>query len=254
MSHTHALTPLTVAESRLYVRDPSAASFAILFPAVLLTVLGLVMPWADQPFDVTDPVLSQVNGITGYTPTVLALAVATVALSTFPTAVATYRARGVLKRLSTTPVPPSRVLVAQVLTNLAALLVAAVLMYVLGAALVGVAAPAEPLVLVLALVLTVLSAFAVGAVIAARAPTAAAATGWGMGAYFASLFFAGVWLPLPLMPPTLQTIAGFTPLGAGSEALAAAWFGQPFPTQALLVMAVWSLVGIPLASRLFRWS
>ena len=166
------------------------------------------MPWADQPFDDTDPVLSQVNGITGYAPTVLALAVATVALSTFPTTIGNYRGRGVLKRLSTTPVPPSRILVAQVLVNLGALLVAAVLMYVLGAAVVGVAAPADPLVLLLALVLTVLAAFAVGSVIAALAPTAAAATAWGMSVYFASLFFAGVWLPLPLMPDVIQTIAG----------------------------------------------
>lgn len=251
---TSALTRLTAVESRLFVREPSGAFFAILFPAVLLTVLGLVMPWADLPFDAKDPILSQVNGITGYAPTVLALAVATVALSTFPTIIAGYRARGVLKRLSTTPVPPSRILVAQLLVNLGALLVAAVLMYVLGATVVGVAAPAEPLVLLLALVLTVLAAFAVGAVIAAVAPTAGAATGWGMSLYFTSLFFAGVWLPLPLMPEVIQTISGFTPLGAGSQALAAAWYGQPFPTTSLLVMAAWAAVGVPVASRLFRWS
>ena len=201
-----------------------------------------------------DPVLSQVNGITGYAPTVLALAVATVALSTFPTTIGTYRGSGVLKRLSTTPVRPSRLLVAQVLVNLGALLVAAVLMYVLGALVVGVAAPADPLVLLLALVLTVLAAFAVGSVIAALAPTAAAATAWGMSVYFASLFFAGVWLPLPLMPEVVQTIAGFTPLGAGSEALAAAWYGQPFPMEALLVMVGWTIVGVPVAARYFRWS
>jgi ABC-2 type transport system permease protein len=249
-----ALGRLTAVEARLFLREPSGAFFAVLFPAVLLTVLGLVMPWADQPFDVTDPVLSQVNGITGYAPTVLALAVATVALSSFPTTIGNYRGRGVLKRLSTTPVPPSRILAAQVLVNLGALLVAAVLMYVLGAAVVGVAAPADPLVLLLALVMTVLSAFAVGSVIAALAPTAAAATAWGMSVYFASLFFAGVWLPLPLMPDAIQTIAGFTPLGAGSEALAAAWWGQPFPTSSLLVMAGWTIVGVPVAARLFRWS
>ena len=74
-----ALSRLTVVESRLFLREPSGAFFAVLFPAVLLTVLGLVMPWADQPFDDKDPILSQVNGITGYAPTVLALAVATAA-------------------------------------------------------------------------------------------------------------------------------------------------------------------------------
>ena len=42
---------LTATEARLFLREPSGAFFAVLFPAVLLTVLGLVMPWADQPFD-----------------------------------------------------------------------------------------------------------------------------------------------------------------------------------------------------------
>ncbi|MBO3083130.1 ABC transporter permease [Cellulomonas fengjieae] len=253
-SSTSALTRLTAVEARLLLREPSAAFFVALFPAVLLTVLGLVMPWADLPFNDQDPILSQINGITGYAPTVLALAVATVALSSYPTTVAGYRGRGVLKRLSTTPVPPSRILVAQLAVNLGALLVAAVLMYVLGTTVVDVAAPADPLVLLLAFVLAVLSAFAVGSVIAALAPTAAAATAWGMALYFTSLFFAGVWLPLPLMPDVVQTIAGYTPLGAGSEALAAAWYGQPFPTSALLVMVAWTAVGVPVAARFFRWS
>ncbi|NUU16664.1 ABC transporter permease [Cellulomonas humilata] len=253
-SLTGAQARLTTVEARLFLREPSGAFFAVLFPAVLLTVLGLVMPWADVPFDDQDPILSQINGITGYAPTVLALAVATVGLSSYPQTVAGYRGRGVLKRLSTTPVPPSRILVAQVLVNLAALLVAAVLMYVLGVTVVDVAAPAEPLVLLLAFLLTVLATFAVGSVIAALAPNAPAATAWGMTVYFVSLFFAGVWLPLPLMPDAIQTIAGWTPLGAGSEALAAAWYGQPFPTGSLLVLAAWTAVGVPVAARFFRWS
>ncbi|KRD43970.1 ABC transporter [Cellulomonas sp. Root930] len=253
-SLTGAQARLTTVEARLFLREPSGAFFAILFPAVLLTVLGLVMPWADLPFNDQDPVLSQINGITGYAPTVLALAVATVGLSSYPQTIAGYRGRGVLKRLSTTPVPPSRILVAQVLVNLAALLVAAVLMYVLGVTVVDVAAPAQPLVLLLAFLLTVLAAFAVGSVIAALAPNAAAATAWGMTVYFVSLFFAGVWLPLPLMPDVVQTIAGYTPLGAGSEALAAAWYGQPFPTTSLLVLVAWTVVGVPVAARFFRWS
>jgi ABC-2 type transport system permease protein len=217
-------------------------------------VLGLVMPWADLPFNDADPILKQVNGITGYAPTVLALAVATVGLSAYPQTIAGYRGRGVLKRMSTTPVPPSRILVAQLAVNLVALLVAAVLMFVAGVLIVDVAAPAQPLVLVGAFLLSVLSAFAVGSVIAALAPNAPAATAWGMSVYFVSLFFAGVWLPLPLMPDVIQTIAGYTPLGAASEAMAAAWYGQPFEAAPFLVMAAWTLVALPVAARFFRWS
>lgn len=251
---TGALSRLTAVEARLFLREPSGAFFAVLFPTVLLTVLGLVMPWADLPFNDQDPILKQINGITGYAPTVLALAVATVGFSSYPQTIAGYRGRGVLKRMSTTPVPPSRILVAQLAVNLVALAVAAVLMFAAGVLIVDVAAPAKPLVLVGAFVLSVLSAFAVGSVIAALAPNAPAATAWGMALYFTSLFFAGVWLPLPLMPDVVQTIAGYTPLGAASEAMAAAWYGQPIEAAPYVVMAAWTLVALPVAARWFRWS
>lgn len=253
-SGARALRRLTLTEGKLFLRDPANAFFAIVFPGLLLTVLGLVMPWADQPYDDQDPILSQFTAITGYTPIVLALAVGTVAFTTYPTTIATYRQRGVLRRLSTTPLPPTRVLVAQVAVNLVALLVAAVLAFVLGVVVVGVEAPRQPLLLVAAFVLAVLAAFAVGSLIAAVAPTGPAANGIGATVYFMSLFFAGVWLPLPLMPDVVQTIAQFTPLGAASQAMSAAWFGQPFPGVELLALAAWAVVGIPVAAKLFRWS
>lgn len=249
-----ALARMTAVEARLFLRDPSVLFFGLVFPALLLTVLGLVMPWADEPYDSSDPLLAVVTAITGYTPIVLSLAVATVALSTFPAVVATYRQRGVLRRLSTTPVGPSRLLVAQVVVNLVTLAVAALLAVVAGVVVLGVSLPVRPLTVVLAFVLAVLSAFALGSLVAALAPTAAAANGWGMTLYFVSLFFAGVWLPLPLMPDAVQTIAGFTPLGAATQAMTAGWVGQPFPTAELLVMAAWAVVGTPLAVRLFRWT
>ncbi len=249
-----ALARMIAVEARLLVRDPSVLFFALLFPALLLTVLGLVMPWADQPYDDSDPLLAAVTAITGYTPIVLSLAVATVAVSTFPAIIATYRQRGVLRRLSTTPVGPARLLVAQVVVNLAALLLAAALAVTSGVLVLGISLPEQPATVLLAFLLAVLSAFALGSLVAARAPTAAAANGWGMTLYFLCLFFAGVWLPLPLMPDLVQDVAGYTPLGAATQAMTAGWVGQPFPGTEMLVMAVWALVGVPVAVRLFRWT
>jgi len=99
-----------------------------------------------------------------------------------------------------------------------------------------------------------LAPFGLGAIVAALAPTAAAANGWGMALYFVSLFFAGVWLPLPIMPQVVQDIAVLTPLGAATQAMTAAWFGLPFPGTETLVLAAWALVATPLAVRLFRWT
>lgn len=247
------LARVTAVEARLALRDPANVFFAILFPAVLLTVLGLAMPWGDAPYSETDPLLAELSGITGYTPIVLALAVGTVALSVYPTVVATYRGQGVLRRLSTTPLPPSRLLVAQIVVNVTALLVAAVLALVVGMLVVDVTAPARPGVVLLAFVLAATSTFGLGSLVAARAPTAGAATGYGMTLYFVSLFFAGVWLPLPIMPEVVQRIAVWTPLGAGSQAMLDGWAGAPLPVQELLVMAAWTAVLVPLSARLFRW-
>ncbi|GEL46857.1 ABC transporter permease [Cellulomonas hominis] len=247
------LARVTAVEGRLALREPSNVFFAVLFPAVLLAVLGLAMPWGSAPYSEDDPLLSQINGITGYTPIVLTLAVGTVALSMYPITIATYRGTGVLRRLSTTPLPPSRLLIAQILVSVAALLVAAVLALVVGLLVVDVSAPTRPGVVLLAFVLTAAATFGVGSLIAARAPTAGAATGIGMTTYFVSLFFAGVWLPLPIMPEVVQRIAGWTPLGAGSQAMLAGWVGDALPVRELLVMAGWAVVLVPLAARLFRW-
>ncbi|MBX9244711.1 ABC transporter permease [Actinotalea ferrariae] len=259
MSATHrtpsgALRRLTLVEGRLLVRERGTAFFGLLFPGVLLTVLGLVMPWADEPFDAEDPVLSQITAITAYAPIVLTLAIGTAALSTFPTVLGTYRDKGVLRRLSTTPVPPSYVLVAQLLVALASIVFAAVLAVVLGAAVLGIGMPTRPLLVVAAFVLGATSALALGCLIAARARTAGAATAAGMVAWVASMFFAGVWLPLPLMPEIVRTLSSWTPVGAASQAMAAGWYGVGVPLQELLVMAGWTAVCVPLAARFFRWS
>ncbi len=245
---------MVVTETRLFVRDRGSMFFVVLFPVLLLTVLGLAMPWADQPFSDQDPLLERITAITGYTPIVLSLAVATVGLSSFPVAVATYRQRGVLRRMSTTPVGPTRLLTAQVLVNLGALVVGALLALLSGLVVLGISLPEDPATVVLAFLLAVLSTFAVGALVAARAPTTTAANGIGMLLYFVSLFFAGVWLPLPLMPDAVQTVAGYLPLGAASQAMTDAWVGAAFPAQELLVMAVWAAVATPVAVRVFRWT
>lgn len=248
------LAKVTVNETRLYLRDPATVFFGLFFPVVLLITLGLLMPWADLPFDETDPVLSQITAISAYTPIVLALAIGTVAYSTFPPVMATYREKGVLRRLSTTPLPPSRLLVAQLLVNLGMLLVAATLAVAAGVVVLDVSLPADPLVVLLAFVAGAVSSMAVGSLIAALAPTTGAATGTGMLVYTMSLFFAGVWMPLPLLSETVQTISRFTPLGAASQALAAGWYEGRFPTVELVVMVVWTAVLVPLAARVFRWT
>ncbi len=249
-----ALGRMVLTEARLIMRDGGTAFFMVFFPAVLLLGLGLLMPWADEPFDASNPELASVTAITGYAPIVLALAIGTASLSTFPTILGTYREKGVLRRLSTTPVPPSRILVALVLVSLGGLVVASLLAVLGGVLVLDIALPTQPGVLVAAFLLAAASALSLGCLIASRAATAGAATAIGMIAWTASMFFAGVWMPLPLMPEVVQTISAWTPIGAASQAMGTAWYGSGVPVQELLVMGGWTVVAVPLAARLFRWT
>ena len=67
------------------------------------------------------------------------------------------------------------------------------------------------------------------------------------------MFFAGLWLPIPNMPATLQHTSHATPLGAAVLALTAATMGS-FPTALQLVtMAGWAVAFGLAAARFFRW-
>src|SRR5690348_1382273 len=109
---------LITTEAKLYVREPLAAFFGILFPSVLLLVLGNAIPGFTQPADD----LGGRRPIDIYLPIVLALAIATVTMVTLLGTLALYRERGVLRRLSATPVSPVRLLVPQFVVNLGALI------------------------------------------------------------------------------------------------------------------------------------
>lgn len=246
------LARLVLSEARLYAREPGTWFFAVALPALILTILGVVMPWAKEPS------VSQDGGVTitmisAYAPSVLMLATVTVALNTYPVTVATYRQRGVLRRLSTTPVPPTRLLAAQVLVHAAALVVAAVLAVALGMLVAGVQAPASPGVVLAGFVLGALACFGIGSLVAALAPTSGAATGIGTTLMFLGMFLSGVWLPLPLMPELVQTIASYLPPGAAAQVMLAGWAAEPLPVRELVVLGAWALAGVPLAGRLFRW-
>lgn len=245
---------LTLTESRLFMRDFGSWFFALLFPTVLLVGIGLLIPGMREVMvDVPAP-WNQLEAIHIALPVVLATAMATVGLVTLPVYLADYRHNGVLRRLSTTPMRPQGVLVAHVIINVAALVIASVLALAAGLLIFDAPMPKQWLVALVVFLLGAAAMFAIGLLVAARAAKGSAASGIGMLIYFPMLFFAGLWTPGPLMPDTLATIATYTPLGAASQALTTAWFESGFPAHQVLVMLAYSAVCFPLAARLFRWS
>lgn len=245
---------LLVTELRVWLRDPASVFFALVFPTMLLLGLGLAIPAFSEPMTDAPPPWNEAPGITSYLPTIVALAVGTISLTTMPVQFATFREKGILKRLSTTPMPPRNLIGAHLVINVLALVVSAGAAVVSGMVVLGVPLAADPLVVLLVLVLSTTAMFSLGLLVAARAEKGASASGLGMLIYFPSLLFSGVWVPLSVMPDWMKDIGLYLPLGASAQGLTAGWFGnEGFPLAQVLVLAAWTLVLLPLGVKLFRW-
>ena len=79
-----------------------------------------------------------------YVPILIAFCIGMLALFSLPRALVTYRELGILRRLSTTPLPPSWVLAAQLVINFVLAVWTLVVLVVVGAAAFGVARSQEP--------------------------------------------------------------------------------------------------------------
>jgi ABC-2 type transport system permease protein len=247
------LTTLLGSEARLFTRDIGNVFFVVGFPTVLLLGMAFLIPGMRETITHAPPPFTGLRPVDMFAPIVIAVAVATAGLTTLPTYLAAHRETGVLRRLATTPMRPMGVLVGQVLVQLAALTVGCGLALGVGAMVIDLPAPSRVGLAAASYLLTVAAIFAIGLVLGGWAPKATTASGIGIFLYFPMLFLAGMWTPGPMMPDTLERIAAYSPLGAASQSLSAAWFGGDLPILQLLVMAGWAVAAFAVALRTFRW-
>lgn len=188
-----------------------------------------------------------------YLPVLVALVFAGLGLFSLPIPLASYRELGILRRLSTTPLPPSWVLAVQLIINLCLAVAAVVILVVTGVAAFGLRAPQNPAGFLIASVLSATALFAIGLWIAAIARTGRAGAAIGAGFFYPLMFFAGLWAPQQIMPPVLRDISDYTPLGASVQAIQDSVQGTFPPAAALLTMAAYTIMFGYLAVRTFRW-
>lgn len=239
---------LALAELRLFVRERVGPLFAIGLPQALLIAFGNI-PFYNAPrVNLGGRTLLDV-----YVPILAAFVLATLALNVVPQVLAGYREKGVLRRLRTTPVGPSRVLAAQLLVNLATAVVSVAALLVVARCAFGVALPRQAGGYVLGLALAAAALLAIGLFVAAVSPNGRTAGAVGVALFYVMMFFAGLFLPIAAMPSTLRHISRATPLGAAVQALTDATDGH-WPHALQLLTLVCYAVGFGAgAVRSFRW-
>jgi ABC-2 type transport system permease protein len=237
------------AEARLlYLREPATAVWVLLFPTVLLVILGSI-----PSFRHADPGLGGRRVIDLYVPVSVILALIMAGMQAMPPILTGYRERGILRRMRTTPVQPMTLLATQLVLLGAGALFSSVLAVAVGRIGFDVALPRQAGGYLLALVLAAAGTLALGLLVCAVSRNEKMANALGAAVLFPSMFTAGVWLPVQTMPHLLREIVSYTPLGAASQAFDQAARGD-FPGLAhLAVMAAWAVLLTAGAARWFRW-
>ncbi|MER5439572.1 ABC transporter permease [Streptomyces sp. NPDC002790] len=236
------------AEFTLFRREAGSLIGILLFPVALLVILGSI-----PSFREADAGLGGIRLVDAYVPVTVLLGMIAGGIQSMPPIITGYRERGILRRMSTTPVRPTAVLGAQMGIHGVAVLVSVAVCLAVGRIAFDVALPQQIAGYLLALLLSVVVSLALGALIASRARTTKISNAIGSVVFFPAMFCAGVWLPVQAMPDTLAHIVELTPFGAAAQALNQAAAGDWPAWSHLLVLAVWAVGLTGVAARWFRW-
>jgi ABC-2 type transport system permease protein len=238
--------------------DPSRQQLQGSVYQVVGSVLGIVNLGGRPPMVV--PIAQTVqtenlNFISYFVPSILALSVMQLGIFAAVPLVAD-REKGILKRLSATPLRRWQLVGSNTLMRLLIAMVQTVIIVGVGVAFFGVEVSGSLLLTASFVVLGAVSFLALGYVLAAFTRTEEAANGITQVVQFPMMFLSGVFFPIEAMPQFLQSIARLIPLTYLADALRQVMVGgTPFAPLAVCaaVLFGWLVVCFAIASRKFQW-
>jgi ABC-2 type transport system permease protein len=244
-----SLLKMTWMESKLFLREPVGAFFTLVFPLLMLFIFGSI--YGNQP-------AAQSGGqgtIDMLIPALTAMVIGMTGLMSVTITMATYRENGVLRRLRTTPVRPLVVMVAQVVVVFIMTSLGMLLLVAAGALVYHVRFDGSVFSLLAGFILSSLSFFGIGFILAGTMPTARVAQIVAMTLMYPMLILSGAAWPRELMPETVRNLSAFIPLTYVVDLLRGLWAGDPWGSHLLDagVLVGMLLLGIIVSVKTFRW-
>jgi ABC-2 type transport system permease protein len=243
------LFELTTIEFKLFLRTFPNVFFSLIFPSMMLLIFGSI--YGNEPSEMFNGYGTVDVSVPAYT----AMIIAVTGIMSLPLAVSGYREKKILKRLKATPINPAYILVSQILINILMTFVGMILLLILGKALYDLHFMGDVGVMLFAFLLSILSIFSIGFVIASFAPSMKFATAIANIVYFPMIFLTGATLPLEIMPDTMITISKAIPLTHVVKLLKGLWLGESlsnFTTEIAILSSI-LVVCTLLSVKTFKW-
>jgi len=242
-----SLQKMILIESKLFLRQPMAAFFTLIFPLFLLFLFGSI--YGNEPSELLGGRGNVDVSVPGY----IAMIIATAGLTNLPIVLATYREQGILRRYQASPVSTTTILLAQVAVSALTAVVGGGLLVLAGVLVYDLVLPVSVWGTLLAFILGSLSFLALGFLLSGILVTSRTATAVGNALLFPMIFLSGAALPRQILPENIQRIGDFLPLTHVVNLIQDLWFGGSWNDLSLtVVIGVMLLAGL-VATRTFRW-
>lgn len=240
-------------ENKSFWRNPPAAFFTFFFPLIFLVLFTLL--FGDDPIELPDGSSMPIS--TYYVAAIIAFAVVNACYSNLATSLPFSRDEGILKRVRGTPLPPWSFLVGKIAHAILMMILLVVIVIAFGALLYDADLPTENIGgFILSVVVGAAAFCALGVATTALIPNAEAAPAIVNAIILPLLFISGIFIPLGQAPDWLTSVAGIFPVKPFAEATIFSYVAEseePFELFDVLVVALWGLAGLVLATRFFSW-
>lgn len=246
---------LTLAELRLFLRDPMATVIALVFPFAMLLLLAAV--FGNSPPGEEENGMVVFRGVSGddyYVAASVGVVGAAIGLLVMPVALAGYRERGVLRRYRASGLTTRALFGAHVLVGLVVCLAGTVFMIIASTLIYSTMLPEDALGVTVAIVLSVACFMSIGFLLSGLIPTARAGQAVGLLLFFTLWMISGSAPPLAVLPEAVREVTRFQPLSHVVVAIQDPWFGYGWNLEKLGIIAAVTVVSAALALWRFRWS
>ena len=234
-------------EQRIFFRSPDVILFCLAMPLVVFLVISMI----------TGEKSAADSGLTYLQSAYVALSTVGICCSAFmsiPITMVELRSQGILRRMYCSPCSPARLLACDTICSGVIAVVSTLILSVAAVLFFGYRMAGNVLVYIALWLLTMVSMFSIGLMVASLCRTTKSMNVATSLLYFPMLLFSGATIPAEVFPAGLRAVAGWLPLGVGIRLLKSASLGcynaMGLPVVVLSGIAV--VCGTS-AVRTFRW-
>ena len=233
-------------EQKIFFRSPDVIVFCILMPLVVFALITMI----------AGNKAAADSGLTFVQGAFVSLSTVGICCSAFmsiPITIVDLRDRGILRRMYCSPCSPIRILACDIISSGMVAVFSTVLLTI-AAVIVGYRMSGNVLVFIIVWLLTMLSMFSIGLLVAGVCRTTKSMNIVTSVLYFPMLLFSGATIPAEVFPAPVRAIIKWMPLGVGIETLKkisiGTYEGVFLP---VIVLTVIAAICILISAKTFRW-